>query len=50
MNAILWIALGVAVTGAIFYLLVMRVLARESRETDKKIDYSKIREWKDEDD
>ena len=31
------------------YLLVMRVFFKESKELDKKIDYSKMKEWKDED-
>jgi hypothetical protein len=31
------------------YLGAMRVLYRQSREAEKKIDYSKVREWKDED-
>jgi len=32
------------------YLLVMRVFFRESKELDKKIDYSKMKEWKDDKD
>jgi hypothetical protein len=32
------------------YLLVMRVFFKESRELDKKIDYSKMKEWKDDED
>ncbi len=31
------------------YLLVMRVFFKDSKELDKKIDYSKMKEWKDED-
>jgi hypothetical protein len=48
MSTNLW--LGLAVIGVVvIYLLVMRVFFRQSREADKHIDYSKIREWKDED-
>jgi low affinity Fe/Cu permease len=43
------IALGVAIAAVAVYLLVMRVFFRESKELDKKIDYSKMKEWKDED-
>ena len=32
------------------YLLVMRVFFRESEELDKHIDYSKMKQWKDEED
>ena len=50
MSTTLWVLLA-AVTGVVvIYLLAMRVLARQSRETDSKIDYSKVREWKDDDD
>jgi len=31
------------------YLLVMRVFFKDSKELDKKIDYSKMKKWKDED-
>ena len=50
MSTTLWIALGVAIVVVVGYLLVMRVFVRQSREVDKQIDYSKIREWKDDDD
>ena len=50
MSTTLWIALAIAVVITAFYLLAMRVLSRQSREADKKIDYSKIKEWKDDDD
>lgn len=45
---ILWI-IAIAAGLLIGYLVVMRVFFRESRELDKKIDYSKMKEWKDED-
>lgn len=32
------------------YLLVMRVFFRESEQLDKKIDLSKMKEWKDDED
>jgi len=43
------IALGVALLVVVGYVLVMRIFFRESKELDKKIDYSKMKEWKDED-
>lgn len=43
------IALVVGVLVVAGYLLVMRVFFRESEQLDKKIDYSKMKEWKDED-
>jgi len=39
----------VAVVLVVGYLLVMRVFFKDSKELDKKIDYSKMKEWKDED-
>ena len=39
------LAVGVAVVAA--YLLVMRVFFKDSKDLDKKIDYSKMKEWKD---
>jgi len=42
----LWIALGVAITLAVWYVLWLRVLVRKSREIDSKIDYSRVRPWK----
>ena len=47
MSPALWIALGVAITVVLGYVLCMRVLARQSREIDQQVDYSKIRPWKD---
>ena len=31
------------------YLVTMRVFFRQSRDADKKIDFTKVREWKDDD-
>jgi hypothetical protein len=43
------IAIGVAIAAVAVYVLVMRVFFKESKELDRKIDYSKMKEWKDED-
>ena len=40
----------VAILVVLGYLLVMRVFFKESKELDKKIDHSKMKEWKDDDD
>ena len=48
MNNVIMIAVGVAVVVVVGYLLVMRVFFKESKELDKKIDYAKMKEWKDE--
>ena len=45
----LWIFLAVAAVVVIGYFVVMRVFFKESKELDRKIDYSKMKEWKDED-
>jgi low affinity Fe/Cu permease len=47
MSMTMWIVVSVVIAVIVCYLLAMRVLARQSRDTDSKIDYSKIREWKD---
>lgn len=49
LDTTLWIALGIAVAVGAGYLLVMRVFFRESKEAVERIDYSKVREWKDDD-
>ena len=48
-HTIVWIAVGVALVVVVAYVLVMRVFFRESRDLDRKIDYSRMKEWKDED-
>jgi low affinity Fe/Cu permease len=48
-HRIVGIAVAVALVVVIGYVIVMRVFFRESKELDKKIDYSKMKEWKDED-
>ena len=50
MSPSLWIALGVAITAVLCYVLYMRVLVRRSREIDQQVDYSKIRPWKGDED
>ena len=49
MGTTLWALLAFAIGGVIFYWLVMRVFFRQSRKVDKQIDYTKIKEWKDDD-
>jgi low affinity Fe/Cu permease len=49
MNQVVLIAVSVAVVVVVGYLLVMRIFFKESKELDKKIDYAKMKEWKDED-
>ena len=44
------IALVVGLLVVAGYLLVMRVFFRESKELDRNIDYSKMKEWKDDED
>ena len=50
MNHIVMISVGVGVLVVLGYLIVMRVFFTESEELDKKIDYSKMKEWKDDQD
>ena len=49
-HRIVLISVIVALVAVVLYVLVMRVFFRESRELDKKIDYSKMKEWKDDED
>lgn len=48
-HRIVLISVVVAVIAVLGYVLVMRVFFRESKELDKKIDHSKMKEWKDDD-
>ena len=48
-HRIVLISVVVAVIVVLGYVLVMRVFFRESKELDKKIDHSKMKEWKDDD-
>lgn len=43
------VALLVGLGVVLAYIVVMRVFFRESRSLDRKIDFGKMREWKDED-
>jgi low affinity Fe/Cu permease len=45
----LMIFVAAAVALVLLYLLVMRVFFRDSKALDKRIDYSRMKEWKDED-
>lgn len=49
MNQVVLIALAVGILVVVGYLLVMRVFFKESKELDKKVDLSKMKEWKDDD-
>lgn len=49
MSTTLWIVLGIMVVVILVYLVTMRVFFRQSRDADKKIDFTKVREWKDDD-
>jgi len=49
-HRIVFISVIVALVAVVLYVLVMRVFFRESKELDKKIDYSKMKEWKDDED
>jgi hypothetical protein len=48
-HRIVFIAVGVALVAVIGYVIVMRIFYRESAEMDKHIDFSKMKQWKDED-
>ena len=46
-HRIVFISVAVALVAVIGYVLVMRVFFRESNELDKKIDFSKMKKWED---
>lgn len=50
MSTTLWIVIGIIAAVIVVYLVTMRVFFRQSRDADKRIDFSKVREWKDDDD
>jgi low affinity Fe/Cu permease len=50
MNNVVLIALGVGVIVVVGYILVIRVFFKDSKELDKKIDYGKMKPWKDDED
>ncbi len=47
MNNVMMIALGVGVIVVVGYVLVVRVFFKDSKELDKKIDYSKMKKVQD---
>jgi uncharacterized membrane protein len=49
LDTTLWIVLAVVAVVIVIYLVTMRVFFKQSKDADKKIDMSKVREWKDED-
>jgi hypothetical protein len=49
MDRAVLVALLVGLVVVVAYVVVMRVFFRESRDLDRKIDYTKMRQWKDED-
>jgi len=49
MDPVVMVALLVGIGVVVAYIVVMRVFFRESKDLDRKIDYSKMKEWKDED-
>ena len=50
MTSPLLIFAAIAALVVILYFITMRVFFTESKELDKKIDYSKMKEWKDDED
>jgi low affinity Fe/Cu permease len=46
-HRIVLIAAVAGLVAVVGYLLVMRVFYRDSKALDKQIDYSKMKEWKD---
>lgn len=42
--------MGIVAAVVVVYLLTMRIFFRQSREAVKRIDMSKVREWKDDED
>ncbi|MEO5694004.1 MAG: hypothetical protein ABIQ72_12840 [Usitatibacter sp.] len=48
-HRIVLISVAVALLAVVGYVLVMRVFFRDSKEADKHIDLSKMKEWKDDD-
>ena len=50
MTKMLWIVLVVSGLAVLTFVIAIRSLLRDSREIDKKIDYSKLRPMQDDDD
>jgi len=49
MDRVVWVALLIGLAVVIGYVIVMRVFFKDSKALDKKIDYDKMKAWKDED-
>lgn len=49
MTKTIWIVLALSVITVLTFMVAMRTVLRENREIDKKIDYSKLRPWEDDD-
>jgi len=50
MDRAVLVALAVGIAVVVGYLVVMRVFFKESKDLDKKIDLSKMKDWKDDED
>lgn len=50
MDRAVLVALAVGVAVVVAYLVVIRVFFKDSKNLDKKIDYSKMKQWKDDED
>jgi low affinity Fe/Cu permease len=50
MDRAVLVALAVGLAVVVGYLVVVRVFFKDSKDLDKKIDYSKMKEWKDDED
>jgi hypothetical protein len=50
MDRAVLVALVVGLAVVVGYLVVMRVFFKESKDLDKKIDLSKMKAWKDDED
>ena len=46
----LWVVLAILGAVVVLYLITMRVFFKQSEETYKKVDYSKVRKIKDDED
>ena len=49
MSTEFWIAIALLALGALLLASYLREQFRKSREAEKRIDYSKIRRWEDDD-
>ena len=49
MNTTLWLFLIVAIFAILAFISYMVRLLKKSRQIEKNLDYSKMREWKDDD-